>query len=264
MPSTTSRIHIAAVSVTFTLYNAPSNVTPRSQRTFLRPPEELSESHAVVDFQVGKDFGHGLLAAKASSVLNVGVDSRNSPLSIIRTYKLAPTSILLPGIILRLFIRAFYGTVFGHHYHQYVATAQSTRSFHGVGPSLSWNASAPFVGNPENGDLSFDLGVNAAILFGRQKPMFNTIPRRYILSAPYVYLYRREVQSSASERATCHVSRCPKPRRLRRRVFRFPTSKSVRAIAAISSSVLWTLVSTRQSPTIGFFGPFATVSIGLP
>ena len=35
------------------------------------------------------------------------------------------------------------------------------RSFHGVGPSISWNASAPLAGNSQDGELTFDWGVNA-------------------------------------------------------------------------------------------------------
>jgi len=35
------------------------------------------------------------------------------------------------------------------YFHSYHLAGDSTRSFHGVGPSLSWEASAPFAGNPD-------------------------------------------------------------------------------------------------------------------
>jgi hypothetical protein len=54
-------------------------------------------------------------------------------------------------------------------FHAYTAAGQSTRSFHGIGPSVSWNASVPIVGNPEGSTVALDWGINASILFGRQK-----------------------------------------------------------------------------------------------
>ena len=48
-------------------------------------------------------------------------------------------------------------------------TAELARKFAGIGPSLSWNGSAPVVGNTQVGTVSFDLGATAAFLFGRQK-----------------------------------------------------------------------------------------------
>ena len=50
-----------------------------------------------------------------------------------------------------------------------MAGLTADRSFRGVGPSLSWSASTPFAGNPQDGELTFDWGLNAAALFGRQK-----------------------------------------------------------------------------------------------
>lgn len=46
--------------------------------------------------------------------------------------------------------------------------AQNERSFWGVGPTLAWDLSMP-IGGGDDGGFSFDWGVNAAVLFGRQK-----------------------------------------------------------------------------------------------
>ena len=54
-------------------------------------------------------------------------------------------------------------------YHSNAASLRATRKFHGVGPSISWSASAPFAGDAKDGELSFDWGLNAALLFGRQR-----------------------------------------------------------------------------------------------
>src|SRR5262249_10736324 len=54
-------------------------------------------------------------------------------------------------------------------YHLNNATATASRNFHGVGPSLSWNASARIVGDSRESEIMLDWGLNAALLFGRQK-----------------------------------------------------------------------------------------------
>ena len=59
---------------------APSNHTPFTAN-FFAAQEELSESHAVIDFQVGKDLGIGLFGREGMSVLNVGVKIRAIHLS---------------------------------------------------------------------------------------------------------------------------------------------------------------------------------------
>lgn len=69
------------------------------------------------------------------------------------------------------FVRgSIYGNVFPlNFYHEYFASLQRAASFQGVGPSISWNASAPIGGQPDSGEVALDWGVNAAVLFGRQK-----------------------------------------------------------------------------------------------
>jgi len=59
--------------------------------------------------------------------------------------------------------------VINQAYHTYEGEFEAERSFRGVGPSLSWRSAVPILGNGQGSDLSFDWGVNAAILFGRQK-----------------------------------------------------------------------------------------------
>ena len=72
--------------------------------------------------------------------------------------------------------------VVGQLYHSNAASIHAARSFHGVGPSVSWNASAPFAGNSQGGELLFDWGLNAALLFEGKRHSFiirrppNTVP----------------------------------------------------------------------------------------
>ena len=54
-------------------------------------------------------------------------------------------------------------------FHRYADTANNERSFYGLGPSIAWSGSLPVVGDPTRGEVSFDWGANAAVLFGRRK-----------------------------------------------------------------------------------------------
>ena len=136
---------------------------------FLAVAEKQSESHAVIDFQAGRDFGLGLFGREGTSVLNAGIRFAQFATRMQSNIQARPDLKFVEFNIHTPYHPHNYGTEYGHHYHQYLATAQSARSFRGIGPSLSWNAAAPIVGNPEGGQLSVDWGANAAILFGRQK-----------------------------------------------------------------------------------------------
>src|SRR6185437_8257911 len=71
---------------------------------------------------------------------------------------------------------AFHSKYAGHlkiarqPYHSNLAHLSAVRSFHGVGPSLSWNASAPLIAaDSQESEVTLDWGLNVALLFGRQK-----------------------------------------------------------------------------------------------
>jgi hypothetical protein len=129
-----------------------------------------SESHVVLDFQAGKDVGLGLFGHNASSSLDLGVrfaqftsksqvDVNENPDWHFSAYSYTYNAY---GLYEKeRFLR--------QPFHNYAGTFQATRSFSGLGPSISWNSSEPVIGNSEHGELSFDWGVNASLLFGRQK-----------------------------------------------------------------------------------------------
>jgi hypothetical protein len=133
---------------------------------FIDAKKKSQESYAVLDFQAGKDVGLGMFGR---SVLNAGVrfaqfDSKSSTSFgsdpdaklDMKYITLEPYFIHVPVLTNAL-------------YHVNDASASASRSFHGVGPSLSWNASTPVLGDERDGQVALDWGVNAALLFGRQK-----------------------------------------------------------------------------------------------
>ncbi|HEV2560941.1 MAG TPA: hypothetical protein VGT78_02260 [Rhizomicrobium sp.] len=131
------------------------------------------ESHVVLDFQAGKDVGLGLLGAQSTSTVSGGVrfaqfKTRTNIAVKARTDLHLYNGFTLPGYA--PFASGFpqkYSLATNHR--EFSLTAGSERNFKGVGPSISWEASATIAGNPDSSQLTFDWGVNAALLFGKQK-----------------------------------------------------------------------------------------------
>ena len=124
------------------------------------------ESHTILDFGAGKDVGLGMFGRGGSSTLNAGVRytqfSSRATLDVHARPELH--AVPFPGFptLPKYFT-----------WDQYALSGAAERSFHGIGPSLSWNASAGLLGNHETGELMLDWSVNVAALFGRQKAMIS-------------------------------------------------------------------------------------------
>jgi iron complex outermembrane recepter protein len=144
------------------LYNGVPTGNIFTQANFADTHAGHWESHAILDFSAGKDVGLGIFGSDGVSVLSLGV--RFAQFASETTF----------DVRARPDLEVKYAT-FGArkepllHFHNYHATGDASRSFHGIGPSLSWNGSAPFAGSPQGGEVTFDWGANAALLFGRQR-----------------------------------------------------------------------------------------------
>ncbi len=153
------------------------------------------------------------------------------------------------------------------HFHTYHATGHASRSFRGIGPSLSWNGSTPVAGNPQGGEVTFDWGANAALLFGRQKARVQhqeTAHYKHLtggqLQATLFYrsinILRRAQQRSNRDRAQCWWLRgC------------FLSYREFQSQLRLSCRFLLRCYRWRhrhaQSKHYGFYGPFVAVGIGL-
>lgn len=128
--------------------------------THLNTLTQHTDRHLVVDFQVGKDVGLGMFSDRHASNVSLGVrfaqftSSRRAAMNGAPNFTVVGTS-------------KKYGLYRSRHH--YSGSIMADSSFHGVGPSLSWNASAPLVGRDDDGRITIDWSVNAAALFGRQK-----------------------------------------------------------------------------------------------
>jgi hypothetical protein len=229
---------------------------------------QAGERHVILDFQAGKDVGLGWLGG--SSQINFGVRFAqfNNKTNITlasdpdwhRHYKYAS----FPSIFPKLVHWKAWG---GEGYHNHYANLQARRDFHGVGPTLSWNGSSPFLGHRENGELLFDYGANFAMLFGRQhanvahqtKQNYHPETMNYGQMGQHI---DTQVTSTAHTRGrTLIVPNAGGFAGMSYRIHDFKISAGYRAdffFGAMDGGN-----DARKSENVGFYGPFASVSVGI-
>jgi iron complex outermembrane receptor protein len=217
------------------------------------------ESHAILDFSAGKDVGLGLLGPGSSSVLELGVrfaQFESKETFDVRARPAIQTNFATFGSL------KFTELAFSNYH----ATGEAARSFHGAGPSLSWTGSAPVTGDPQSGQATFDWGVNAAMLFGRQKThakhmesaVSHPAQLAFATAAPYDQLY----QQSHSRDALRFVA-VPNLGGFAGLSMRYRNAKvSFGYRGDFFFNAIDGGIDKRHSETLGFFGPFANISIG--
>ena len=139
-----------------------------------------AETHLLLDFEAGKDVGLGLFGQGGTSTIGAGVRFAQFT-SALNTAEFhaktgfhfghfqytIPTIAPFPSGIQ---IVPWYKEGYQQMWQSLAGSSQSTHDFTGAGPSVYWDVSTPLIGNPERGgQLLLDWGVNAAILFGKQK-----------------------------------------------------------------------------------------------
>ena len=131
-----------------------------------------SETHAILDFSAGKDVGLGMFGHGSTSVFGVGARFTNFK-SLLDISNVA-------GDLDNSFRETHATYVRGSHtrritraseiWHTFSGSAKISHEFKGVGPSVYWDASVPLSGDEKrSGVLTLDWGINAALLFGKQK-----------------------------------------------------------------------------------------------
>jgi hypothetical protein len=228
-----------------------------------------AESHAIVDFMAGKDvglgFGRGSTAsfdfgvrfaqftARSSATLREKPDPFMSRIP-------RPPNPFLPG-------RHKYTT--NTHHHSFYANESIWRSFSGIGPSLSFTGSSPLAGNADEGGIAFDWGANAAVLFGRQKVRGNHKTKgSYFTNHNPASAFGYIPKSTYATAAPVGRSRSvvvPDVGGFAGLTFRHENAKvSFGYRADFFFGAMDGGLDTRHSSTVGFYGPYATISIGFP
>lgn len=233
----------------------------RQALQFIDTQSQSNESQTILDFQAGKDVGLGLFGRAGVSVFNFGVRFAQFGSKSNTAFKSDPDA------------HPIYKYAYGFKvfrsgaYHFNSAKALSERSFNGVGPSLSWDASTPILGQPENGQIGLDWGINAAILFGRQKAAVHHQTTahyyngRYTISyPPRVTLYRHTPPDQARSRPVV----IPNLGGFAGVSFRYAEAKlSVGYRADFFFGAMDGGIDVRKTYDRDYYGPFATISIGL-
>jgi hypothetical protein len=222
----------------------------------------LTESHVVLDFRAGKDVGLGLFHHDGSSVVSAGVRLAQFSSSSDFTFHARPVygfnSVAVPSGS-----GAKYNKIHRRYYQEYTALAQTTRSTHAVGPSVSWDASLPVAGNDEGMSLVADWGVNASVLFGRQR------------SAVHHQTTGHHLYFNANVQHTSHYAQATGGTRSRSVTIpniggfaglslKFPNAKvSLGYRGDFFFNATDSGLDARDAANRNFYGPFATISIGL-
>ena len=235
-----------------------------------------NESHMLLDFQAGKDLGIGLFGRHASSALNVGVRFaqftsrsrvalRADPDWQFKAHQVTfSSSYTYAGYLFSRYLR--HSRVF-QPFHVFNGTFLASRSFNGLGPSVSWNSSEPIVGNSERGELSFDWGVNAALLFGRQKAKIHHQttgryhPSSYASAGDLPITYQRP---ATPDHARSRGVVVPNIGAFAGLSVKYPNLKvSFGYKADFFFGAMDGGIDVRRTEDVGFHGPYASVSIGL-
>lgn len=220
-----------------------------------------SESHVIADFQVGRDVGLGIFGAESESVLSAGIRfaqlNSGSGADIHGVPDIAPYY-----FDVHLGIQHLFGT--GKQFHTLIASDDTTRNFRGLGPSLAWSASAPVAGNQNDGELTLDFGLNAAVLFGRQtvRRLHHESGQYYkkALATKYHSSYHNAPPASTRERNTT----VPNVGGFAGLSFRYIDAKlSIGYRGDFFFGAVDGGMDARHDVTRGFYGPFATIGIGL-
>ncbi len=213
-----------------------------------------SEGHTIIDFQAGKDFGLGMFGNSGSSAIDLGVRYAQFNSQSHVGIQSQPTN-----------VATFVGT-----FHRFYGTFAATRKFSGVGPSLSWDASASLAGNPSAGRITFDWGLNGAVLFGRQRAQIHHQTSNTI-HMPRTGTYPN-TNSDAHYRVSQHAA---SPNRSKQVIV--PNAGGFAAVSWRSSNAKISIgyradyffgaidggIDTAKKEDRGFYGPFASVSLGL-
>jgi iron complex outermembrane receptor protein len=224
---------------------------------------ELHESHAILDFQAGKDVGLGMFGARGSSVVSVGVRfaqftaSSDTTLHA-RSYGLGPPH-TRPGV---------YKNLFDKYHANYTAFAHTARNARALGPSISWDASLPVLGNSPDMTVNFDWGANVAVLFGRQRAIVHHQTKGNSV-------YRTGPILGAVKHTAYYTNLPPDQDRVRSATilnvggfagvsFRYMDAKlSFGYRADLFFNAMDGGIDTAHRENIGFYGPFAAISVGI-
>jgi len=247
-----------------TLYGRPLQ-THLDPAPHLNASSKNAETHAVVDFSAGRDVGVGLLSKFDQSKVSFGI-------RIAQFTSNTRANINGVPIVFRSGTNAgAIGGVFTSHRH-FSGYADVLRSFRAVGPSITWTASTGISRPAEDKALNFDWGINASLLFGRQKVHGRSDAaelhyKTFLHISTFAFDFYKGVASSYQQPHSLARSRSvivPDVGGFAAVSFRYASAKVTLGYRGdFFFGAMDDGINARKSSDIGFYGPFATISIGL-
>jgi iron complex outermembrane receptor protein len=264
--SANRRVHQQTTPATYFKYNSTGKLYDSAipgGAKFTDTAAQTSEKYLLLDFQAGKDVGLGLFGGKTSSVVSLGVrfaqfsTRSNIALKSVPDWHFHYKYVTYASIDKNI--------LSGQVYHSNRGELRATRSFRGVGPSLSWSNTTPFAGDLQDGELALDWGINAALLFGRQKVRTHhqttTLYHNYKYHTGVHVTVGTPVSTNHTRSRNVIVPNVGGSVGLSYRMEDFKVSFGYRAdmfFGAMDGGI-----DTRKDENRGFYGPFASVSVGL-
>jgi iron complex outermembrane receptor protein len=142
---------------------------PTHHQKFADALAHQSETHSIMDFMVGKDVGLGLFGLDGSSIVSGGIRVAQFVSKSNINFNAEPDVNYPTAPITDFSEKYKLNHQANIRFHNYSALASDKESFHGLGPKLDWKASTPVIGDEADGEVAVDWGANFAVLFGRQK-----------------------------------------------------------------------------------------------
>jgi hypothetical protein len=219
------------------------------------------EAHAIADFQVGKDIGIGLLGHGTDTVISFGaryaqMNARSKGNSLADPNAVFEQGHFSFGSFHKYYIKA--------SHHASAAFMERTDNLHALGPSLSMKNTTGLLGTVDDGQIALDWGVNAALLFGRQKAntSHHSTVRNY--GGPSGTAVQSIHTYTPVNRTRSRMVTVPNIGGFAALSFRFPNAKlSAGYRADFFFGARDGGLETRSTTDVGFHGPFATLSVGL-
>ena len=211
---------------------------------FINTEQRSSTNHLILDFQAGKDVGLGMFGGKSTLKAGIRWAKLNEGASGHMSGFTKP-----PYHVYKTFV---------------IADFLAKHSFDGIGPSVSWDSSVPFAGN-QSDELSLDWGIDAALLFGKQKT------RMTLHTSHYNYVFYS--YNNQGRHQLTHSTRSPTRNKsvivpnlggFAGISWRLPNAKiSMGYKADFFFNAIDTGIYTRKTENRGFYGPFVSISIGI-
>ncbi len=209
---------------------------------FLNAAQQSRSTHAIVDFTAGRDVGMGLFNSGLSTI-HFGVRAaqlNENATGHFSAFSTAPAKYSGGKVV-------------------HKADALFARSFTGAGPSVSWDGATPLTGSADDG-VTFDWGVDAAVLVGRQKADLSL----HTSNTRGKYQHPTVISHSTVSPGRDRTVVVPNLGGFAGISWRLPEGKiSMGYRADFFFGAIDGGLTSAQRHTIGFHGPFASVSIGL-